>query len=180
MTPSWRSSTSTTVASSEAPREITNVSAIRTVAIRASSSTADTLERSDANAGDLPPRARPAAPSHGLADPGRWARERARERDRLPVRGHLPAQRARDLVRAGGLRARDRRCGGAARRPARGHARRPRRRPQHARLRPAPAAGRVLALPADPRGLARLRAVRARRRRHGVLLARAVDAARAA
>src|SRR4029077_103819 len=44
VTPSWRSSTSTTSASSDAPREMTNVSAIRTVAIRASSSTADTLE----------------------------------------------------------------------------------------------------------------------------------------
>src|SRR3954468_22116806 len=135
---------------------MTNVSAIRTFAILAASSTADTLERSDANAGDLRPRARPAAPAHGLADPGRWARERARERDRLPLRGHLPAQRARDLVRAGGLRARDRRRGGPTCGLARGHARRPRRRPQHARLRPTPAAGRVLALPADPRGLARL------------------------
>ena len=47
----------------------------------------------------LPPQPRPQAPSFGL-DPERgWADERVRDGHRLPLRRHLPAQRARLLAR---------------------------------------------------------------------------------
>ena len=123
----------------------------------------------------------PHLPAHGLARPGRRRRERARQRDRLPVRDHLPAQRARDLVRAGGIRAGDRRrrrAGGGPRSPGSLVDRIGGRNTLVFGL--LAAARRVHALPADPRALARVRALRARGRRHGVLLARPVDAARAA
>ena len=146
---------------------------------RASSSTADTLERGDADAGDLPAELDPHLPravwlvqaggvvnalGNGIVFP--FA---------IIYLHNVRGSRSRRRIRPG-----DRRGLGAGGGPDRGATRGSHRRPQHARLRPDPAARRVHALPADQGGLACVRVVRAGRRGDGLLLARAVDAARTA
>ena len=125
----------------------------------------------------LPQGTRPSSASPGLAGSNRRGRKRARERDRLPVHRHLPAQRARDLVCRGRLRACLRGCGRARHGPRRGPDGRPHRRAQHAPARPRVAGCSVPDVPADPPAVASVRAARPGRRRHGLLLARSVDAA---
>jgi hypothetical protein len=63
---------------------------------------ADTL-KTHATAGGLPARARPASPAHGLARQAGGVVNALGNGVGDPVRRHLPAQRARDLVRRGGL-----------------------------------------------------------------------------
>jgi hypothetical protein len=131
-------------------------------------------------AGDLSAEPEPPAPAPRLARPGRRRRQLARERRRLSVHRHLPAQRARDLLRArrpGAVRRRRRQ---PRRRLHRRPDRRPNRRPEHAAARARASGSGVRVVSSDPRRLACVSAARDRRCRHRVLLARPVDDAVAA
>src|SRR6185437_6792719 len=174
----WRSSTITDSLSSEESREITNVSASRLVSVRASSSTLGSVVGVfRETAGHVSTQSRPDAAAASVARPGRRRRELARERDRLPVHRHLPAQRARDLVRRGRPGAFGGSGCGARGRFWRRDDRRPLRRAEHVAARPPPTSGLVRALPADSRGLASRSAARTRGGGHRLLLAGTVDVA---